>query len=428
MRRTMKKSEQPLAGHTEPQFKPDDYRLFEYIPDALLIADQAGNIIFANQRLEQLFGYATEELLGRSLDRLMPDRFRGTHRVNVAAYVKEPYVRPMGGGQIFQARHKSGREFPVEIYLSPLPLASGLLMMAAIRDVSQRVKLEEELRRSRDELDERVRIRTAELEETATRLQREKEEHARAAARASQLHEELSHVSRLSTIGEMASGLGHELNQPLAAIVNYAQGCIRRLQANELEQDALIDALQRISREAARGGEIISRFRNFARKRELRCEWINIENLLFDALRLTESDVARLGVTMDFRVEGLLPQVYVDPLQLQQVVVNLVRNAIEAVLERPEGERKVSVRVSQPRRDAIELVVTDTGHGLKAESVEHLFDTFFTTKPDGLGMGLSMSRRIVEAHGGQLSARPNDGPGMTFSVILPINEGIPRGG
>jgi two-component system sensor kinase FixL len=398
-----------------------DFSVLEYIPDALLIADQVGNIVFANRGLGTLFGYEPSELIGDSLAKLMPERYRGTHRANVAAYARNPYVRPMGGGAIFQARNRSGQEFPIEIYLSPLHTSGGLFVMAAIRDVSQRVKLEEELRRSRDELDERVRQRTAELEETAKRLRSEKEEHARASGRVRQLQEELSHLSRLSTIGEMAAGLGHELNQPLAAIVNYAQGCIRRMQTGELENDALVDVLQRISREASRGSDIITRFRRFAKKQELRREWVNIDGLLFEALRLAELDVARHGISLDFRASGLLPQVYVDPIQLQQVLVNVVRNAIDAVAGQPEDRRKVAVQVSRPRPDAVEIAVSDTGHGLKADSVERLFDTFFTTKPDGLGMGLSLSRRIVEAHGGELGAQPNEDGGMTFRIVIPIS-------
>jgi signal transduction histidine kinase len=154
---------------------------------------------------------------------------------------------------------------------------------------------------------------------------------------------------------------------------------------------------------------------------------MNIDGLLFDALRLTEPDVVRNGVQMDFRVSGLLPQVYVDAIQLQQVVVNLLRNAIEAVLEQPAGMRRISVQIEQPGTDAVEISVIDTGHGLKAESVEQLFDTFFTTKPEGLGMGLSLSRRIVEAHGGELRARTNADRGMTFSILLPVLQEVPRG-
>jgi PAS domain S-box-containing protein len=400
-----------------------EYQVLESIPDALLIVDQAGAIVFANDGVGRLFGYAGEELIGHSLNELLPERFRRTHEQKFADYAKDPYVRPMGGGAIFHARRKSGEEFPVEINLSPLNTADELLVMAAIRDVSARVKLEGELRRSRDELDDRVRARTSELEEAARRLLSEREETARTSARVRQMQEELSHLSRLSTIGEMAAGLGHEINQPLASIVNYAQGCIRRIESDTGEPDQLIDAFQRISREAARGSEIIGRFRRFARKQELNRQWVNTDGLLFDALRLMEPDVAKHGIAMDLRVSGLLPQVYVDPIQLQQVVVNLLRNAVEAVMGEQEDNRHVTLQAGRPRGDAIEIAVIDTGHGLKAESVDRLFDTFFTTKSDGLGMGLSLSRRIVEAHGGELSAQANNDRGMTFCVLLPVSEG-----
>jgi len=160
----------PIEGRLEIVDMQTDFKLLESIPDALLIASQAGDVVFANEGVGRLFGYAREELIAHGLNLLLPERFRRSHEQNIAAFARDPYVRPMGGGAIFYGRHKSGDEFPVEIYLSPLRRADELLVMAAIRDVSPRVKLEEELRRSRDDLDERVRVRTAELEETAKRL------------------------------------------------------------------------------------------------------------------------------------------------------------------------------------------------------------------------------------------------------------------
>ena len=406
------------------QFSLSSLDILEAIPDALLVTDKAGKVAFVNTQLVTLFGYHRDELIGLPLEKLMPDRFRHAHPLHVAEYVKTPHVRPMGDCSGFYGLHKTGQEFPIEIYLSPFYANDTMYIMAAIRDITGRKQLEEELRRSRDELDERVRTRTAELENTARHLQTEIDEHARSEERILQLQSELSHVSRLSVIGEMVSGLGHEINQPLAAINNYAQGCIRRHAAGKTNNDDFADALQRISREASRASEIIERFRRFAKKEPLQREWISVDALVCDAIRLSELEFARHGVEMDLRLSGIIPQVFIDPIQIQQVIVNLVRNAIESTLDTPECKRDVSIHVSSPGGDSIRVNVRDSGHGLLVKSVDHLFQPFFTTKANGLGMGLSLSRRIIEAHGGELSAQPNNDHGMTFFFVLPVSGAV----
>jgi C4-dicarboxylate-specific signal transduction histidine kinase len=220
----------------------------------------------------------------------------------------------------------------------------------------------------------------------------------------------------------MSSGLGHELNQPLAAINNYAQGCIRRIQGGSTDHKGLIDALQRISREAARASDIIARFRRFAKKEELQRDWVNVDTLVCDAVRLSELDSAKHGIEVDLHLNGVLPQAYIDAIQIQQVMVNLIRNAIEATIDVGDAQKAVSVRVSKLANDSIKIAVVDHGHGLVAESVDHLFQPFFTTKSNGLGMGLSLSHRIITAHGGELSAQSNDDRGMTFSLVLPVTD------
>jgi two-component system sensor kinase FixL len=408
-----------MAGlHSEP----NNFEILESIPDALLLTDAGGNIAFVNAQLLTLFGYSFDEMMGLSLNQLMPERFRPAHAAHIVEYVKYPYTRPMGDCSGFYALHKTGKEFPVEIYLSPFYSGDELFVMAAIRDITKRKQLEEQLRRSHDELEERVRLRTAELEDTARHLQTEMREHAHSEERILQLQAELSHISRLSMIGEMASGLGHELNQPLAAINNYAQGCIRRIHGGNAANDALVDALQRISREAARASDIIARFRRFAKKEELQRDWVNIDVLIIDAVRLSELDAAKHGVEVDLHLSGAMPQMYIDAIQIQQVIVNLIRNAIEATVDAAGTYKSVSVRVSKAGKDRIKIAIVDNGHGLLAESVDHLFQPFFTTKPNGLGMGLSLSHRIAQAHDGELSAQPNGDRGMTFLLILPVAE------
>jgi PAS domain S-box-containing protein len=395
--------------------------LLESIPDALLIVDSERVVIYVNSELLKLFGYMSEELIGHPLEQLIPARSRAAHQSHVDGYAKKPYVRPMSRSSDLYALHKDGREFPVQIYLSPYVFNDKTCFMAAVRDMTRQKQLEAELMKSRDELELRVRQRTGELEETARRLQMEMKEHADSEASILKLQAELSHVARLGMIGEMASGLGHELNQPLAAITNYAQGCIRHLYAGTGGKENLIDALQRITRESSRASEIIGRFRRFSRKEDLQREWVSADTLIIDAVRLTELESSRQGVGVDLRFSGLLPQVHVDPIQIQQVVVNLVRNAVEATVAGPDADKSVVVHVSRPDEAHVKISVTDRGHGLLAESVEQLFQPFFTTKAGGLGMGLSLSRRIIEAHGGSLQAEPGAGIGMVFYFELPIS-------
>ncbi len=405
--------------------KLNKFEILDSIPDALLITDTSGNIVFVNNQLLTLYGYSSDEMMSLSLNQLMPERFQSAHTSHFDEFIKYPHVRPMGDCSGFYAKHKNGAEFPVEIYLSPFYANDELFIMAAIRDITKRKVLEEQLRRSHDELEEHVRLRTAELEETARHLQSEMREHARSEESILQLQAELSHISRLSMIGEMASGLGHELNQPLAAINNYAQGCIRRLHGNNAGHEvrnALIDALQRITQEAVRASDIIVRFRRFAKKQELQRDWVNIDTLICDAVRLSELEADKHGIEVDLHLSGTLPQIYIDAIQIHQVMVNLIRNAIEATVDADNSEKSVSVRVSKEGKDRIKIAIGDNGHGILAESVDHLFQPFFTTKANGLGMGLSLSHRIVKAHGGELSGKPNGGRGMTFSVILPVAE------
>lgn len=400
----------------------DAFELLESIPDALVVVNGKGELVFVNGGIDKMFGYRRDELLGRPVELLMPERFHQSHETHRLEYGQEPYVRPMGDCSGFYARHKDGHEFPVEIYLSPFETDSDLFVMAAIRDISRRKRLEEELRRSRDELEERVGERTAELETANRRLQEEMEVRVQAEEQVRQQLTELAHVSRLSVLGEMTSGIGHEINQPLTAINNYAQGCIRRLNAGNLEQEKLVEIIQRISAEAARANEIISRFRQFARKEQLQREWVNADALVCEAIRFTEFDSDKHGVPVQLHMNSILPRVFVDPLQIQQVIVNLVRNAIEAQEETPAAERAVLVTASRADGAMLELSVTDRGHGLAAETVDQLFHPFFSTKSHGLGMGLSISRRIVNAHGGELQVSPNDDRGMTFSIALPVSE------
>ncbi|MGB5103107.1 MAG: PAS domain S-box protein [Steroidobacteraceae bacterium] len=243
--------------------------------------------------------------------------------------------------------------------------------------------------------------------------------HAQDEAR--QLQERLTHFARLSTMGEMAAGLAHEINQPLSAIATYAQACQRLLKLPEPEVEDVLAALEQINAQALRAGEVIRRLRNFVKNREVKREPVDCSRLLQDLRMLAETDARLHNVRLRIDAEHELPTVYADPIQLQQVVLNLVRNAIDAMADAPEERREVVLQTRRSSDGEVEVMVADRGSGLAPEATEHLFNPFFTTKAGGTGLGLAISRSIVRAHGGRLWHTPNDECGARFHFTLPVS-------
>ena len=243
---------------------------------------------------------------------------------------------------------------------------------------------------------------------------------------ARQLQERLTHFSRLSTMGEMAAGLAHEINQPLAAIATYAQACQRFLKSPDRDDADILQSLEHINAQALRAGEVIRRLRNFVRNREVKREPVECNRLLDDLRTLAETDARLHNVRLRIEAAPDLPVVYADPIQLQQVVLNLVRNAIDAMSDVPEDRREVILSTRLSPEGEIEVVVADHGSGLAPEAAVHLFNPFFTTKSAGTGLGLAISLSIVRAHGGRLWHTPNAGTGARFHFTLPVSPAPKR--
>lgn len=241
------------------------------------------------------------------------------------------------------------------------------------------------------------------------------------------LQERLTHFSRLSTMGEMAAGLAHEINQPLSAIATYAQACQRLIRQADPDVADVIAALEQINAQALRAGEVIRRLRNFVKNREVKREPVNCARLLEDLRTLAETDARLHNVRLRLDCQEPLPTVYADPIQLQQVVLNLVRNAIDAMVDVPEDRREVVLMTRGGADGEVEVTVADHGTGLAPEATEHLFNPFFTTKASGTGLGLAISRSIVRAHGGRLWHTPNDGCGVRFHFTLPVSPAVTTG-
>ena len=233
------------------------------------------------------------------------------------------------------------------------------------------------------------------------------------------LQDRLLHVSRLAAVGEMAAGIAHELNQPLAAVANYAQACERLLGLPDPDLEEVRDALRQIAAQAVRAGDIINRLRGLTRARETRGELTDVNSLIRELSDLIESDARHHQANCRIELAEQLPSLVLERAQIQQVVLALVRNALEALAEVPAGAREVRVSTVRAADGDIEILVCDNGPGISPEIAQRLFDPFCTTKPAGTGLGLASSRTIARTHGGTLEHRPNTSKGACFVLRLP---------
>ena len=234
----------------------------------------------------------------------------------------------------------------------------------------------------------------------------------------------LAHAGRIQSMGEMATTLAHELNQPLTAILSFSQASQRVLNEQDLDRDELAFALERIAVNAQLAGEIIGQMRSFIRKDKPRVEQSNINTLVTEALELVASELQHHEIDVDFNLTEAIPDVRVDPVQIQQVILNLVRNSMEAMQAQPADQRRLLIATRICKPGSIEVTVIDSGPGLDSTIAEQLFEAFVTTKPEGMGVGLSICKSLVESHGGRLSAQQSSEGGAVFNFILPsITEG-----
>jgi two-component system sensor kinase FixL len=234
---------------------------------------------------------------------------------------------------------------------------------------------------------------------------------------------ELAHVGRLATMGEMATGLAHEVNQPLAAIATYADACCQLIQdANRPDGKRLRVLLDKIHKQSLRAGEIVRRLRGYVRRAAPSRVATDLNKLIRESVEVVFAESRLHNITVEFDLGNSVPDVLVDPIQLQQVVLNLVKNAMEAVAE-VETERRCITLATTVRQNALEVSIRDNGPGIPEATKDQVFDAFFTTKPDGMGMGLAISRSIVEAHGGRLSVADLPTRGSVFRFTVPISSG-----
>ncbi len=370
-----------LSLSAGPRPSEEFQTLLDPAVDGVVLIDHLGRVQAFNASAERLFGYTAQELLGRNISILMTEPDRSAHDECLTRYATTRVSHIVGKGREVEARRKDGSVFPVFLSVGSVPGAEPPRFAGFIQDISARHQAEEETRR---------------------------------------LRERLTHVSRLATVGEMSAGIAHELNQPLAAVANYAQACDRLLGLPEPDIEEIRGALRQIAAQAVRAGDIIRRLRSLACNDVTKRESTDINMLIGELTDLVQADARVHGVRYCLGLTDGLPQAEVDRAQVQQVVLNLIRNALEALAEVPCGAGEVNVRTAVAHDgNHVEISVCDNGPGVSQAIAAHLFDPFFTSKATGTGLGLAISRTIIGSHGGTLDYQPNAPRGACFVVRIP---------
>jgi len=284
-------------------------------------------------------------------------------------------------------------------------------------------RAQESLRQARDELDAKVQERTAELKKANEQLQSEIAEREAAQEGLIRAQAEIARIARITTMGELAASIAHELNQPLGSIVMSGDACLRWLTAKPPNLDEVRQAVEAIIRDGTRASSVLVRIRGLLRRGERLRERSNINEIIREVIALSEGELRQSGASLRTEMPGNLPPVVVDRVLLQQVILNLMMNAVEAMRAVSDRARLLRIRTEEQPAGSIVVRVQDSGAGLDPQHSSRLFEAFYTTKVKGIGMGLTISRSIIEAHGGRLWAVANHGPGSTFCFTLPIDKG-----
>jgi two-component system, LuxR family, sensor kinase FixL len=360
--------------------------ILETVPDAMIVIDERGTIHDFSAAAQRTFGYSAQEAVGQNVKMLMPSPYREGHDGYLARYLDTGERRIIGIGRVVVGERRDGATFPMELAVGEMRSNDQRFFTGFVRDLTER-------------------------QDTESRLQ--------------ELQSELVHISRLTAMGEMASTLAHELNQPLSAIANYLKGVRRLLERQGGEQSAIVrDAVDKAAEQALRAGDIVRRLRDFVARGETERRVESIAKLVEEASALALVGAKEQGIRVRTHYDLDVDLVLADKVQVQQVLLNLMRNAIEAMAATPRRDLLLSTAAA----DGMAVInVADTGPGIDAELAAQLFQPFFTTKPHGMGVGLSISRTIVEAHGGRIWTEPNPGGGTIFRFTLPrvSDEDVP---
>ena len=347
------------------------------VPDAMIIIDTSGVITYFSAAAEQMFGYGSEEVLGQNIRLLMPEPDREHHDDYMRRYLETGQARIIGIGRFTVARRRNGEVFPIQLSIGEAGTGDGRVFSGFVRDLTER---------------EEARVHLEELQN------------------------EIAHVSRVSAMGTMASSLAHELNQPLTAIANYVEGA-RDLLDNPTPDilETVREVLDDAARESVRAGQIVRGLRDFIGRGTAERRAESLPRLINQANALALIGAREMGIDVDLALDPQAETVFVAGVQVQQVLVNLIRNAAEAM--ESSDRRRLSIRTQRLSKEFVQVSVTDSGQGFAPEGLDRLFEPFFSTKGEGMGLGLSICRTIVESLGGSIWAEQAAG-GMTFNFTL----------
>ncbi len=354
--------------------------ILDTVPEAMIVIDEHGIMQSFSSAAERLFGYRVAEMLGQNVKILMPAPYRESHDGYLERYRTTGERRIIGIGRVVVGQRKDGSTFPMELAVGEMKSGDRRFFTGFIRDLTERQKTE---------------------------------------ARLQELQSELVHISRLTAMGEMASTLAHELNQPLSAISNYLKGSRRLLEGSKDEKSTTMrDALEKAADQAMRAGQIIRRLRDFVSRGESERRVESIAKLVEEASALALVGIKDRGIRVQFQFDPAVELVLADRVQIQQVLLNLIRNAMDAM--ESSHSRDLTVSITPVENGYVRISVADSGSGIAPEIAEQLFQPFITTKRQGMGVGLSISRTIVEAHGGQIWVEPNPSGGTIFHFTLAV--------
>jgi C4-dicarboxylate-specific signal transduction histidine kinase len=313
--------------------------------------------------------------------------------------------------------------YRVDFNLANLPHVSVFFLSAVLVSSwsAARKRAETLLRQARDEQEAKVQERTADLKQANEKLQAEIAERGRAEEALDKAQTELAHLTRMMTMGELTASIAHEVNQPLTAVITNANACLRWLAGQSPNLDEAREAVSRIVRDGNRAGEVIRRIRALLKKTAPQKSPLDVNDVIREVIALAQGEVRRSRASLTAELADGLPPVLADRVQLQQVVLNLIINGIEAMSAVTGRSRHLLVRTRRDESGGVMVSVQDSGTGIEAQNIARLFDAFYTTKASGMGMGLSISRSIIEAHGGRLWAEANSGDGATFQFTLPAD-------
>ncbi len=355
----------------------------ETASDAVVSIDESGAIIFANPATKRIFGYNPEELIGKPLTVLMPGAMRKFHEAGLKRYLETGERRLNWQGTEVTARRANGEEFPAEVSFGEMTADQRKVFTGFIRDISEKKRAEEELRNTQ---------------------------------------EELARMMRVMTIGQLTASIAHEVNQPLSGIITNASTCLRMLKGDPPNIDGARETAQRTIRDGNRASDVITRLRTLFSKKQTEIEPLDLNEAAREVIALLSGELQSNKVVLKQEFSDRLPIVHGDRVQLQQVILNLLRNASDAMSSVEDRPRQVVLR-TELEGEHVRLLVQDSGVGFTPEVASKMFESFYTTKSDGMGVGLSVSRSIIEANHGRLWATPNEGPGATFAFSIPCEHG-----